>query len=103
MKSLFLRAGLVLTFYRSFVAASAVITTCCAGLFWRYGFGVFVGLFWLKVLSLGVLFYFVNDFKRAEYYYYHNLGMSKHILWTCAFALDFGLFVVALIAASNFR
>jgi len=98
-----LKTRLVLTFYRSFVVASIVITVCCAVLVWKYGIGVFVGAFWLKVLSLGVIYYLVNDNKRAEYYYYFNLGLSQLFLWGSAVFIDFVFFATALIITNLLR
>ena len=63
---------LIFTFYRSFLLVSLLITAYCLGLFWQYGFGIFVTLFWLKIATLAITFYFINSYKSKEFYYYQN-------------------------------
>ena len=36
---------------------SALITIACLMLFWEYGFGIFSTLFWFKIGTLGLTFY----------------------------------------------
>ena len=88
---------LIGTFYRSFLFASIVITVCCLSLFWKYGFSIFEVLFWIKISTLGLTYYFINSYKSKEYYYYLNLGVSKVLLWTATLTFDFGLFLFLII------
>jgi len=88
---------LIWTFYRSFVFASGLITFCSLVLFWQYGFSIFVVLFWFKVITLGLTFYFINNYKNKEYYYYQNLGISKALLWITTLIFDFTLFILLII------
>ncbi|MET0394241.1 MAG: hypothetical protein ABW019_13935 [Chitinophagaceae bacterium] len=91
------------TFYKSFLFFSLVITTCCLSIFWKYGFSVFFMLFWLKLITLGLTYYFINQYKSREYYYYRNLGVSKSLLWAVTLLFDFALFIFALIQVNRFR
>jgi len=91
------------TFYRSFILASMAITICCISLFWNYGFSIFAELFWFKIISLGVIFYFIDNYKRKEYYYYQNLGISKLLLWATTLILDFTLFIFLIIQTYKFK
>jgi len=94
---LFRTIRLIWTFYRGFMFASLIITTCCLYYFWLYGFTVFFGVFWLKTLSLAVTGYFINVYKAKEFYYYQNAGISKLILWTSAIGFDLVLFILLII------
>lgn len=88
---------LIWTFYKSFFLASLVITACCLGTFWKYGFSVYSVLFWLKISSLVLIYFFINNYKSKEYYYYQNLGISKALLWVVTFTFDFALFLFLII------
>lgn len=61
-----------------------------------------MSIFWLKILTLGVTFLFVNQLKKKEYYYYRNLGIGKTLLWTATLLFDFVLFVVLLILTNQY-
>jgi hypothetical protein len=88
---------LLYTFYKSFWLLSIFITTICLRIFWTYGFASFSGIFWCKLLTLALTYYFINDNKKKEYYYYQNLGVSKTLLWTGTISFDFILFLCLLI------
>ncbi len=90
------------TFYKSYCFLSVLITFFCVRTFWLYGFASFAGIFWLKILTLGIIFFFVNQLKKKEYYYYRNLGIGKTLLWTATLLFDFVLFVVLLILTNQY-
>jgi hypothetical protein len=85
------------------MALSFLITATCLVLFWEYGFGVFSTLFWFKIGTLGLTFYFINNYKNKEYYYYQNLGVSKTLLWSTTLSFDFALFVFLIIQEYTFK
>lgn len=80
-----------------------VTTLGCLCLFWNNGLSSFTVLFWLKIGILGLTYYFINDFKQKEYYYYLNLGVSKRLLWTTTLTFDLGLFLFLIILTYQFR
>lgn len=88
------------TFYQGFLFASSLITICCLALLRNYGFSIFREIFWFKLITLGLTYYFINDYKKKEYLYYRNLGMSKTILWAGALGFDFTLFTGLIILIS---
>lgn len=88
---------LIWTFYRNFLLLSAFITFLCLRAFWMYGFSSFFGIFWLKVLTMGATYYLIDSNKKNEYYYFQNLGVSKHLLWIASLSFDFVLFLFLLI------
>ncbi|NCI47893.1 hypothetical protein [Sediminibacterium soli] len=84
---------LIWTFYKSFLLLSLLMTACCLFIFRAYGFSVFIGIFWLKITTLAITYYFINGYKSKEYYYYRNLGVSRVLLWTVTLCFDFMLFL----------
>jgi hypothetical protein len=94
---------LIWMFYKNFLFTSLLITVCCLSIFWKYGLSVFVGLFWLKIVTLGLIYYFINNYKNKEYYYYQNLGVSKAVLWASTLTLDFSFFIFLVIQTNKFR
>jgi hypothetical protein len=94
---------LIWTFYKGFVLVSTLITACCLYLFWQNGFGIFVVLFWFKIITLGLIYYFINAYKKKEFYYYQNLGISKLLLWTTTLVFDFVLFIILIIQVYKFK
>jgi len=94
---------LISTFYKSFMLLSAVITIACLVLFWEYGLGIFSTLFWFKIGTLGLTFYFIDNYKNKEYYYYQNLGVSKVLLWSVTLSFDFALFIFLIIQEYTFK
>lgn len=94
---LFKTTSIIWTFYKSFILASTAITICCLYFFYQYGFGIFATLFWFKIITLGLIFYYINSYKSKEFYYYQNLGISKTLLWITTFIFDFSLFIFLII------
>jgi hypothetical protein len=88
---------LILTFYRSFFIASTAITVCCIWIIQKNGISTFSPVFWFKIATLGLIYYFVSNYKAKEIYYYQNLGVSKIILWSSTLAFDFAVFIVSII------
>jgi CDP-diglyceride synthetase len=91
------------TFYRSFLLFSFGVTVSCLSLFWENGTSIFMVLFWCKIATLGLTYYFIDSYKRKEYYYYLNLGISKVMLWTVTLCFDFALFLFLIILIYQFR
>lgn len=81
------KVKLILIFYRNFWFFNFLITAICSLLFWEYGFSIYRILFWLKVSTLFLTYNFIRTYKRNEFYYYQNLGISKTVLW--AYTLSF--------------
>ena len=94
---------LILTFYRSYLFAALVITFICLFIYNLYGIHTFVFLFWFKIVTLGLIYYFVNDYKKKEFYYYRNLGVSSPLLWITTLLCDFALFLSLLILVHKIR
>jgi type III secretory pathway component EscU len=80
-----------------------MITVACIWLFYKYGISSYSALFWLKIVTLGLIYYFVKKYKSKEIYYYQNLGISKTTLWVSTLAIDFCIFIGSLILTYHFR
>lgn len=94
---------LLLTFYSSYFQATLLITACCMLLTWLYGLEVFFILFLFKLTTLGLIYCFMNEYKKKEYYYYQNLGISKLFLWVGSLSLDLALFIVSILFALQIK
>ncbi len=94
---------LLLTFYRSYFFVTFLITCCCLYIFSMYGIEIFVALFWSKISTLGLIYYFIKTNKSKEFYYYQNLGISKLLLWSTTLIFDFIIFISLLILVHKLR
>lgn len=91
---------LILTFYKSFALLSLLLTSTCLFIIYKYGnngIHILQVLFWFKLGTLGLIFYYINNYKKKEFYYYKNLGISKQKLWIPILFFDFSLFLVSAI------
>jgi hypothetical protein len=88
---------LLFTFYKSFAAASLAITLACGSILLAWGLSAFVAVFWFKVLTLLLMYFYIKAYKRNEFLYYQNLGISKHKIWISALVLDGLIFLGILI------
>lgn len=90
---------LIITFYKSFAFASNLITLSCLYLINFYGekaIHIIQALFWYKIITLGLIFYYIHSFKKDKFYYYKNLGLTKKQLWISTLTFDFILFLILL-------
>ncbi|HAO47678.1 MAG TPA: hypothetical protein DCQ97_12175 [Chitinophagaceae bacterium] len=94
---------LFLTFYRSYFIASFTLTGCCAYIYWLHGIDIFTFIFWLKILTLGVILLYLNTYKKKEFYYYMNLGISKKILLGTTAVFDCFIFLILIILVNKIR
>jgi len=95
---------LILTFYKSFAFISFLITFICLGLISGFilvgdpkGISFIQILFWFKIFTLAITVYTINFYKKNEFYYYKNLGLSKLKLWIPIITFDFLFFLVTII------
>lgn len=91
------KVRLILTFYRSFMLATLLITAIAMVFFFHDDFRIFNGILWLKIATNALVWYFINTFKTKEFFYYQNLGVSKRLLWGSTLSFDFSLFFFSII------
>ncbi len=87
---------LLLTFYLSIFAATAILSLIGAIVFHYMGEEFLPMIIWFKVITLGIIGYYISNYKRKEFYYYQNLGLSKRFIWACTFIFDLSLFISLL-------
>ena len=87
------KLSIIYSFYRNFLVFSSFISFWCLFLFFEYGFSILSNLIWFKIITLGLTYYFINEYKGKEYYYYQNLGVSKLELWISTLLFDFSLMI----------
>ncbi len=85
---------LVFLFYKSFAFFSLLMTGISVWLVSSKGWAAFSAVFWLKIITTGLVFWVVSSIKEKEFYYFQNLGLSKMRLWVYSLGLDFGIFVL---------
>lgn len=94
---------LIFTFYKSFAFVNFLITLACIKIINQFGFNSFTVLFWFKIITLGLVFYFINDRKKEEFYYYKNLGVTKKTLWIVTITFDLILFITLIFLTLKFK
>jgi hypothetical protein len=94
---------LILLFYRNFWFADFLITLACMGLFWEFGYSIFSVLLWFKIGTLFIVYQFIRSYKSNEFYYYHNLGLSKKVLWISTLSFDLIAHMTLLLQVNRFR
>ena len=94
---------LIGTFYKSYMIASSIITISCMNLIYVYGISIVTVLFWFKLITLGIIVYYINSYKKNEFYYYQNLGLSRLFLWISTIIFDVLLFVILLTVMLKIR
>lgn len=94
------RLKIYYTFLRSFYISGCCISVCCGWLFYRWGSDVLAPVFYFKLFTAAIIFYAADRLKQKEYYYYHNLGLTKLKLWVFYEFCDLLLFVLLLIVAN---
>jgi len=92
---------LYVTFYRSFCFASILISLACAFLFFGRGTVLFTPLFWFKITTIALLYYYINGYKSKEFFFYKNLGIGKKALWIFAISLDLIIYFIVIIIGIN--
>jgi hypothetical protein len=63
------------------------------------GISSFSAFFWFKIITLGLIYYYIHSYKNNEFYYYKNLGLTKKQLWISTLIFDFIIFLVLLTLA----
>jgi hypothetical protein len=85
------------TFYGYFVLSAVLLTISCMGPFWRFGLETLAVIFWFKIGTLVTTVFWVTAFKKKEFFYFRNLGLSPVILWAVTLFADMLLFGVFLL------
>lgn len=93
---------LLITFYRSYCAASLAISAACLFLFREYGMHIFRVLFWFKLATYIPIYSYIVNYKINEFYYYQNLGMAKKLLFTATITIDFLIFLFLILLLYNY-
>jgi hypothetical protein len=94
---------LAIRFYTEFGIAGGLMTVICLILFWQYGWMIFGEILWLKIISLGLIYFFKNSLNKKIYYFYFNLGATRNQLWGISLFVDLVLFFFLIIFISQFR
>jgi len=91
---------LILTFYKSYAFTSLLITFISLGIVYSYGdkaVEIIQVLIWFKIFTLAIIVFYIQKYKRQQFYYYKNLGLSRLTLWFSSLSFDLLLFLIAII------
>jgi len=97
------KISLIIHFYRSFWLLSTLITMVCMILLWEYGLSIFSTLLWFKLATLFIIYRFIASYKRKEFYYYQNLGISKKLLWISTIGVDIIVYLFLIYQTNRLR
>jgi hypothetical protein len=95
------KTNLFFTFYKSFCFVSVLISIVCAYFLIKYGASAYSVLFWFKIITSALIFYYIREYKSKEFYFYKNLGISKKALFIFSFLFDFTVYFIVVIIALN--
>lgn len=93
----------IISFYNSFSFGSILITLICLSVIVRSGTATLTALIWFKFITLFIILYHINSYKKDDFYYYKNLGISKSNLWLGACTIDISLFVFFIFLTLKIR
>ncbi|MCI1779685.1 MAG: hypothetical protein LKI53_06995 [Bacteroidales bacterium] len=93
---------LYFTFYKSFGFVSLSISIVCAYFLFSYGIYALASLFWFKIITLMLIFFYIRNYKADESYFYKNLGVGERKLWIFSIIFDLTVFFLLAIIALSF-
>ncbi len=91
------------TFYNSFIVSTLALTASCAYMAYILGSEALMLITWFKVITSGIIVYYINNYKNKEFYYYQNLGLSKKLLWGSTMTTDFLFYILTLFLTIAYR
>jgi len=94
---------LFLSFYKSIAFANIVITLATLSIIFIHGINPFLYIFWFKIFTLFIVLYANDTYKKNEYFYYLNFGVSKKSLWISSVIIDTFIFIILLIITLKIR
>lgn len=94
---------LILTFYRSFFFLSLIITIACLYIVNVHGLKTIASVLGIKLFTFGLIYLYIGNYKRRDFFYYQNLGMPKKKLWVSSLTLDIFLFLVLMVITLIFK
>ncbi|KIO77721.1 hypothetical protein TH53_07215 [Pedobacter lusitanus] len=90
---------LLLNFYLSILLTTFTLFIIGLIAYQFMGVEFLPAIIWFKVITLGVIGYYISSYKKKQFYYYQNL--PKTFLWACTFSFDLSLFIALLIMMKN--
>lgn len=94
---------IIFSFYRNFIVISFLISVWCLYMYFKYGVSILSTILWFKIATLTLIYFFTNEYKAKEYFYYQNLGFSKLVLWITTLLFDFSLMILLTFLISYFK
>lgn len=79
---------LLWAFYLNFAAALLVVNGVSLYTFYKVGMNSLTIILCLKVLSAGAIVIYISSYKKKDFYYYQNRGLSRSFLWKYTLSAD---------------
>ncbi len=71
-------------------------------LFFKIGLHSLTVILCFKVFSSGCMVSYINSYKKNEFYYYQNRGLSRLLLWKYTLCADLIFLVLLLLLTAQF-
>lgn len=88
---------LLFTFYKVFWLPSQLVNAFCWAMVYMEGTGPLFILILFKLFTAALIVAYVHEYSESHYYYYHNLGLSRAILWGATLGFDFVFLITGII------
>jgi hypothetical protein len=87
----------IFTFYLNHFFTGLCLTLCSIWLFDVFGIAALTIICWFKGITMAIIYFVVSDYRKKQFFYYQNLGISKNFLWITTLGIDLVLFIVLMI------
>lgn len=93
---------LLWAFYLNFAAALLVVNGVSSYTFYESGMKSLTIILCLKVISSCAIVFYINSYKKKDFYYYQNRGLSRSFLWNYTLSADFISLIFLLFLTAQF-
>jgi len=94
------RIKLYLRFYNTFSPTSLLLSGICTYFCFKHGASIYSILFWFKLATLALTYFYIREYKSKEFFYYQNHGISKNKTLTISFTFDLLIYITLTITAT---
>ena len=93
---------LLWAFYKNLAFVLFVVNCVSWFLFFKIGMHSLTVILYFKVISSGCMVSYISSYKKSEFYYYQNMGLSRIFLWKYTLCADFVFLVLLLLLTAQF-
>lgn len=93
----------LISFYKTFAFASVLMSIVSLSAIYIGGVDSFTIVFWFKIITLGLIYYYMDIYKKEIYCYYKNVGVTKKQLWISVLFFDIVIFLISVYLTLKIR